>query len=325
MSESSLRVVIGVELEAAQLQRIRDSFRNAEIVYVPDKDGLRDALSCADVLFGSLPRERLTELLPVAPRLRWIQTYSAGVNSVAFAALAERSILLTNASGAHGIQIAENILALMLGFAIRLPALVRAQAKREWIAREVDAEKFDLDGQTLLIAGLGGIGGALAKKAAALGLYVIGIRRRPASPPEGVREMITAADLHAALGRADHVALCLPLTPETTDYLGEPQLRAMKPSGYVYNVGRGKSINRDALLLALREGWIAGAGLDVSDPEPLPQDDPLWERPNVVLTQHTSGGSPALDRRVTDIFIDNLRRFIDGSPLNNQVDYERQY
>jgi phosphoglycerate dehydrogenase-like enzyme len=115
------------------------------------------------------------------------------------------------------------------------------------------------------------------------------------------------------------------LTDATTDYLGEAELRAMKPSAYVYNVGRGKAIKREALIRALREGWIAGAGLDVTDPEPIPAGDELWDLPNIILTQHTSGGSPDLDRRVTDIFVDNLGRFTRSEPLRNLVDYDRQY
>jgi D-2-hydroxyacid dehydrogenase (NADP+) len=320
--QQRVRVVVGLELEPDQLQRIRDLSPSADIVYAPSNEDLEAAIPDAEVLFGG---RKHVELLPHAPHLRWIQTYSAGVNGMPMDELAARSILLTNASGAHGAQIAENILALMLAFAIRLPMLVRAQTSHDWIARDFDGEKFVLEGQTLLIAGLGGIGAALARKAAGLGLYVIGLRNRELEPPEGVAELIPTVQLREALGRADHVALCLPLTPETTGFLGQAELRAMKQSAYVYNVGRGQSIDRDALLRALREEWIAGAGLDVTDPEPLPPDDPLWDFPNVILTQHTSGGVPDLDRRVTDIFLDNLRRYLAGEPLRNVIDYQRKY
>jgi phosphoglycerate dehydrogenase-like enzyme len=315
-------VVIGIELEPAEVLRIRDSFPDANVVYAPSDEELRRTIPTADVLFGG---RSVADLLPLAPRLRWIQTYSAGIDRLPLDDLARRSILLTNASGAHGAQIAENILALMLAFAVRIPALVRAQTNHAWIARTVDREKFVLEGQTLLIAGLGGIGGSLARKAAALGLSVLGVRGRDLPPPAGVSEIVRPADLHAALGRADHVALCLPLTPETTGFLGEAELRAMKPTAYVYNVGRGESIERESLLRALREGWIGGAGLDVTDPEPLPSDDPLWDLQNIILTQHTSGAAPDLDRRVTDIFAGNLRRFLKNEPLNNVVDYGRRY
>src|SRR5205823_1764634 len=142
---------------------------------------------------------------------------------------------LTRASGAHGIPIAENTLAMMFAFAVRLPALMRAQMAREWVPGRIRPEKFELDGQTLLVIGLGDLGGTLAQKASALGMRVLGVRKRALPPPPGVDRLFTAEQLHEALGQADHVALCLPLTEETTAYLDEPELRAMKPTAYVYN------------------------------------------------------------------------------------------
>jgi phosphoglycerate dehydrogenase-like enzyme len=121
------------------------------------------------------------------------------------------------------------------------------------------------------------------------------------------------------------VALCLPLTADTTAYLSERHFAAMKPNAYVYNTGRGKSIDQKALLAALRQGRIAGAGLDVTDPEPIPEDDPIWSFPNVILTQHTSGTSPQNSSRVTDIFLENLRRFKAGETLRNLYDAGRRY
>lgn len=275
-----------------------------------------------EALFCARLRE---EDLPCYPALRWVQVWSAGVEHLPFRWLQERGVTLTNASGAHGPQISENILGLMLAFATRLPTLLEAQRQRLADRHNVWQEKFVLDGATLLIAGLGGIGSALAPRAKALGMRVLGVRRGENPPPEGVEEIVPRDGLLDGLARADHVALCLPLTPETTGFLGERELRAMKPSAYLYNAGRGKSVQKDALVHALREGWIAGAGLDVTDPEPLPPDDPLWEMPNVILTQHTSGSSPANTKRVLAIFRENLRRFLKGEPLMNVVDYGRGY
>lgn len=311
-----------MELEAEQSQRIRDSFPEAEIVEAPDDGSMRAAMPTANVLYGGRGH---AGLLPLAPNLRWIQTYSAGINFLPMDALAARGIQVTNASGAHGVQISENVLSMMLAFAVRLPDLIRAKESQEWISKRIDTEKLVLEGQTLLVAGLGGIGAALALKASALGLHVVGIRNRPLPPPAGVSDVLPASHLHDALGSADHVALCLPLTTATIDFLGEAELRAMKRTAYVYNVGRGQLINREALLRALREGWIAGAGLDVTEPEPLPSDDPFWGLPNTILTQHTSGGISDLDRRVTDIFIDNLHRFQTGQQLRNLVNFSREY
>jgi phosphoglycerate dehydrogenase-like enzyme len=131
--------------------------------------------------------------------------------------------------------------------------------------------------------------------------------------------------LHTPLAAADHVALCLPLTPETTAIIGEAELRAMQPHAFIYNVGRGASIEPAALNRALREGWIAGAGLDVTDPEPLPPDSPLWDADNVILSLHTSGTSPRNVDRITDLFAENLRRYLDGAPLCNEIDPVQSY
>lgn len=273
-----------------------------------------------EVVFGWPSAEMLA-----SDGLRWVQVRSAGVNSMPLDNLARRGIRLTTGSGAHGTPIAENMLAMMLAFAIRLPDLVRLQTDRRWDRHPIDDSKFELEGQTLLIAGLGGIGATLARKAKGLGLQVMGYRRHALPPPPGVDEMVSPVGFQQALGRADHVALCLPLTPDTEGFIGEAQLRAMKPTAYLYNAGRGKCVERGALLRALDEGWIAGAGLDVTDPEPLPQDDALWAHPNVILSQHTSGASRHNSRRVTDIFIQNLRRYLAGEPLVNEVDLQAGY
>jgi D-2-hydroxyacid dehydrogenase (NADP+) len=317
-----LKVVVGVRLDAAEVARMKREFPHVEFVEAYGKEALDTSVADCDVIYGGHPK---ADTIGKARKLRWVQTFSAGVNHFPLKELSERDIPLTNASGAHGIPIAENILAMMLAFAIRIPTFIRAQDKKEWLSWKDEGAKFELEGQTLLVAGLGGIGATLARKADALGMRVIGIRRNPTDPPPGVNTVYATEHLQEALGQADHVALCLPLTDETTDFLNEAELRAMKPTAYVYNVGRGKSINRAALIGALKHGWIAGAGLDVTDPEPLPSDDPLWSFPNVILSQHTSGNSPAMDRRVTDIFIDNLRRFLAGEPLRNRVDYLRGY
>lgn len=316
-----MRVLLGTNLASEDATRLRAAFPTVEFIEAPHRERMQAAAAHCEVIFGPISEE----LLAAAPRLRWVQVRSAGVDHLPLKALAARDILLTNGSGAHGIPIAESILALMLAFAIRLPTLMEGQRRCEWGYGRVYQEKFELEGQTLLVIGLGDIGSTLARKAKGLGMRVLGLRRRSLPPPPGVDELVPADRLSDALAQADHVALCLPLTEATTAFLGEAELRAMKPTAFVYNVGRGPSIAREPLLRALQEGWIAGAGLDVTDPEPLPPDDPLWALPNVLLTQHTSGSSPFNSRRVTDIFLDNLRRFLAGEPLRNVVDIARRY
>ncbi len=317
-----MRVLIATELDSVDRQRLTEAFPGVELVDADGKVEAAESVPNCEVMLGS---SVTPELLERADSLRWIQTRSAGVNSLPFEELAERGITVTNSSGAHGVPIAENFLALMLAFATGLHVLIPAQTRREWVDDSAREQKFELEGQTVLILGLGDLGATLASKAKGLGMHVLGIRRRNLDPPEGVDELIPPNLLLEALPRADHVALCLPLTAETTGYITEPHLRAMKPTAYLYNAGRGKSIDRDALIRALQKGWIAGAGLDVTDPEPLPPDDPLWKFPNVLLTQHTSGSSPQNSRRVTDLFIANLHRYLNGEVLRNRVDLEAMY
>jgi phosphoglycerate dehydrogenase-like enzyme len=202
--------------------------------------------------------------------------------------------------------------------------MVRSQSSRFRASQQVRATKRELHGQTLCVVGLGDIGGTLAAKAHGLGMHVLGVRRRRVPCPH-VDELYTRDRLLSPVSQADHVALCLPLTAETTAIVGECELRAMQPSAYIYNVGRGASISAGPLLVALSEGWIAGAGLDVTDPEPLPDDSPLWDMPNVILSQHTSGSSPYNADRITTQFIENLGRYLRGEPLTNLVDQARGY
>jgi phosphoglycerate dehydrogenase-like enzyme len=174
------------------------------------------------------------------------------------------------------------------------------------------------------VIGLGDIGGTLARKADALGMRVIGVRRNP-RPAPGVSHVYPNEQLTTALGQADHVALCLPLTTDTHHYIGAAELRVMRPTAYIYNVGRGGSIDEPALVEALRHGVIAGAGLDVTDPEPVPTDSPLWAMSNVILSQHTSGMSPHNADRVTALFAANLTRFLAGEPLQQRIDPQLGY
>jgi phosphoglycerate dehydrogenase-like enzyme len=158
-----------------------------------------------------------------------------------------------------------------------------------------------------------------------MGTRVLGYDLHVTAAPPGVEAMVTADGLPDALGRADHVVLILPLTEATRGWFDEAKLRAMKPTAYLHNVGRGPLVPREPLMRALQEGWIAGAGLDVTVPEPLPSDDPLWDMPNVVLTQHCAGSSPHIDARIMAVYKENLQRFIDGRELLNRVNCSRGF
>ncbi len=314
-------VLIGEDVGHTNLQRLQQTHPDLEFRFCPEPARFVANAADAEIIFSKqFPPGTIT----TAQKLRWIQAGTAGVNHLLTQGLAERNITLTNARDAHGTPMAEQVLAMMLAFATRLHTLIQAQASGTRVNAQVIGEKFELAGQTLCVIGLGDIGGTLAHKAKQLGMRVIGVRRTTTAFPE-IDELYTSDQLLTALPQADHVALCLPLTAATKALIGEKELRAMKASAYIYNVGRGASIEAAALLQALQAGWIAGAGLDVTDPEPLPPASPMWKLPNVILAQHTSGSSPYNADRITTIFLDNLRRYQAGEPLRNVVDQSEGY
>jgi phosphoglycerate dehydrogenase-like enzyme len=318
---SGLTILVGEDVGPANLARIRAACPQAQVHLALSNAEMLAVAAQAEVIFTKrLP----AEVLAAATRLCWVQAGIAGIEGMLAGGLREREVLLTNSSGAHGVPMSEIILAMMLSFATGMQALVRAQPRRERIRPQVVETKFELQGQTLCVLGLGDIGGTLAFKARALGMRVLGVRRGTQRHPAVVAQF-APEELLRALPEADHVALCLPLTAQTRGIVGAQELRALKPSAYIYNVGRGASIEPQALLQALREGWIAGAGLDVTAPEPLPDDSPLWDMPNVILTQHTSGSSPLNADRITDLFLENLAHYLRGEPLRNLIDKARGY
>ena len=309
-------VLVGDDIGSEQLQRLKEAQPDLEFRYCTTVDSFLATAPEAEIIFT---KEFPPEAVALTSKLRWLQAGMAGVEGLLAMGFAARDVTLTNASAAHGVPISEFILGMMLAFATRQNVLIRRPSLQGTLRDYARETKFELNGQILCVVGLGGIGGALARKASALGLRVWGVRRSE-TPVPGLERQFTGEELLGALPGADHVALCLPKTQETTAIIGERELRAMKPSAYIYNVGRGVSLDANSLLRALSEGWIAGAGLDVTDPEPLPPDSPLWEAPNVILGQHTSGWSPRNAERATDIFLDNLERYMQGRPLRNVID-----
>jgi phosphoglycerate dehydrogenase-like enzyme len=320
-TNSTLTVLIGEDIGPANLARLRNEFPNVDFRFcMQDAEWLEIAPHANIILSKRWPAEAMKRTL----QLRWVQAGTAGVDHLLRFDLSSRGVIITNSSGAHGDPISELILSHMLAFATGLNKAIRAQSERRYVQKEINRTKFELVGQTLCVVGLGDIGGTLARKAAALGMHVIGVRRST-RPIEGVSQIYTNAQLHTALAQADHVALCLPLTNHTRHFIGANELRAMRPTAYIYNVGRGASIDEAALVEALKSGVIAGAGLDVTDPEPVPLDSPLWEMPNVILSQHTSGMSPHNANRVTELFAANLRRYLADEPLQQLIDPARGY
>jgi phosphoglycerate dehydrogenase-like enzyme len=264
-------------------------------------------------------------LLEAAPRLRWVQVASAGVERYPLREMHARGITFTNAKGIYGIQLADHTLALILAFSRQLPFLIRAQQRQVWENRQ-NYPPGELAGQTLLIVGLGGAGVETARRAKGFGLRILATRRHSHFPkPDFVDEVHPPERLHELLPEADWIAVCVPLAPETLDLFHDDAFALMKPTAHIVCVTRGGIINTDALVRALEARKIAGAGLDVTDPEPLPPNHPLWAMENVIITPHASGHSPHADARMFDLFCENVRRFAIGQPLLNRVDLELQY
>lgn len=285
----------------------------------PTEDDVRDA----DGLIGW----RLEpNLLAAARRLRWVHASGAGVERYDLAEVAARGVMLTNSSGVSAPNMAEHALGMMIALTRRFPSLARAQAKREWRADETHREVGELQGQTILVVGIGEIGRAVARRAAAFGMHVHGLRRRgDAPPPTGFDRVLGIEDLPDALADADHVVVTLPNTPRSRGMFDAAALAAMKPGARIYNVGRGPVIDTAALIAALESGHLGGAGLDVTDPEPLPADSPLWDMENVLITAHTSGATPRYWERQADLIAENIRRIQRGDPPRNIVDLEAGY
>jgi phosphoglycerate dehydrogenase-like enzyme len=261
-------------------------------------------------------------LLDLAPRLRFVQSISAGTDQYDKAAFAARGVRLASAAGVNARAVAEHAMSLILALARRLPEARDNQARRHWrgMISDLAVREDELGGKTLLIVGLGRIGGRLAQLAKAFDMRVVGVRRDPAAGAGAADAVHALADLPGLLPAADFVALTCPLTEETRGLIGAGALAALRPSAFLVNVARGGCVDTAALVQALGAGRLAGAALDTTDPEPPPADSPLWTLPNVLLTPHTGGETTRYEGNVIRILLENLERLWRGEAgLLNQV------
>jgi len=285
----------------------------------PDVD-VASLLRQAEVIIATRIPMRLLE---VAPQLRWLQFTSAGVDHLWKPGLDAGTVTVTSAKGIHGVPIAEFVFGALLDDAKDLARLRRQQREHHW-------RKFlihELYGRTLLTIGVGEIGAAIAGLAKAFGMHVSAFRRRAGREgvPAAVDEVVVAAGLTSALGRADYVVASLPLTEHTRGMIGADVFAAMRPSALFVNVGRGRTVDQAALIQALERQQIAGAILDVFEQEPLPADSPLWDLPNVLVSPHMCADTPMYMERFIALLCDNLGRYARGEPLRNVVDPKERY
>lgn len=266
------------------------------------------------------------ELLRRAQKLRWTQAWSAGVDRyVELEELIEREdLVLTNMQGVHGPAIADHAMSMLLAHTRGLRDWFGAMDERAW-NRGRAQEMTALRGRTMLVVGMGGIGSEVASRAKAFGMRVTATVRTARPAPDYVDRLGTADELDELLPEADVVAVCVPLTDETRGMFDAERIARMKPGAYLINIARGQIVDTEALLAALESGHLAGAGLDVTDPEPLPSDHPLWERADVLITPHVAARAEITQDRRWALFRENVRRFGAGEPLLNVVDKEAGY
>jgi phosphoglycerate dehydrogenase-like enzyme len=268
-----------------------------------------------------------TEVLAAAKQLHWIQLLSVGAERcVAVPGIGERGIVLSNMQRTSAVPIAEHAIAMMMALGRGLPYYGNAQQAREWRGDADDEPAMrEVTGRTVLVVGLGGIGTEVARRAHGLGMRVIATRNSSRDGPDFVAQVGLPDELLTMAAQADVVVNATPLTPETTDLFDRTFFAALKPGAYFINVGRGRSVVTDDLVAALRSGRVAGAGLDVTEPEPLPKAHALWLQPNVIITPHVAASSDAQGERYWIVVAENLRRYVAGEPLLNVVDIQRGY
>lgn len=310
-----------LRLTEAEQEPFRAAAPNAEHLFRPvprqlfsAKTATAPELRRATVILGCPPPEDLA----VCENLKWLQTWSAGVDLYLTPGVLPKGCMLSSAVGAYGPSVSEHMLASALSVMKGLPHFRDAQRAREWS----DTEKvLSFQDAVVLLLGTGDIGSHFARMAKALGGHTVGLNRHPGKAIEGIDEVHPLSELDQWLPKADVVAMSLPSTPETHHIIDARRLGLMKPEAVLVNAGRGDGVDCSALAEALNRGAIWGAALDVTEPEPLPQDHPLWDCPNLVLTPHTAGGDRmrATMRRINGIALENLRRYTAGEELKNRV------
>jgi phosphoglycerate dehydrogenase-like enzyme len=302
-----------------KLTDVSDLFVAEQGEELASKKSLDVLLAEAEVIYGQrLPQNVITQ----APKLKWVQVMSAGVERFLDTEMVESPVILTNVSGIHAITISEFVLGQMLMFVKQAPLCFQLKQEKQW--RQFTPSVLRL--KTVGIVGLGNIGREVGRLAKAIGMRVLAVDLvKPVGWTRYVNTMLTLDQLRQLLAESDFVVLALPLTPETNKLIGEEELRTMKSSAYLINIARGGLVDEEALTRALDEHWIAGAGLDVFATEPLPTDSRLWEFPNVIFSPHVAGWMEDYNIRATEIFTENLRRYLNGEKLRNIVDKKKGY
>jgi len=338
----TIHVLMTMRFSEAQLARVRAVSPRLNVVQKSVKEGadFNDTSALFDgneeIFYGMIPPRDLSR----APRLRWVQLHTAGINHLKDHPIWQSDVRVTTASGIHAVPIGEFAIALMLALARKIPLMTRLQARAEWPRGKWNLFLgTELRDKTLGIVGYGSIGREVARIARygfAMRILAMtrGSERRDrgyhepgVGDPEGAlpEAWFTRDQLLALLAQSDFVLIAAPLTEETRGLIGEAELRAMKPTAFLVNIARGGIVNERALIRALKEHWIAGAAFDVFEREPLPADSELWTLDNVIIAPHIAAATPHYDDRAVALFCENLRRYLRGDELLNLVDINKGY
>lgn len=320
-------IISSFQFSAASLALLRDA-GDIEIYCTVNTEEFLHRLRDADILCSYWVPDNWHRL---APRLRWLQCAGAGVDGLQSTDILQKDsgVMITTAVGIHATTIGEYVLGSMLMFNRSWPEMVRLQDSHTWplSASWYHLRGRELSGSTLGIIGLGAIGRRVAQLGRVFGMTVLATRRtaEPGQEDPDVDRLFPFAELHDMLRQSDYVVIAVPLTAQTERLISAPELRVMRSHAYLVNVARGRVVDEQALIRALQEGWIAGAGLDVVEQEPLSADSPLYSLSNVILTPHISGISDHYDDRLARLFAENLRRYCSAQPLLNLYDPARGY
>ncbi|MGM0602813.1 MAG: D-2-hydroxyacid dehydrogenase [Bacillota bacterium] len=319
-----MKIMSTLDLDEKHIKKIKEELPEAEVVVAEEKHEQLQEITDTDIMVcvGSFSEK---EVIEKAEKLKWIQTWSAGVDGLLSDSikplLTEKEILLTNMSGIHVDSLGEQVVGYLISFSRRFKDFFKQQQEHVWDKLKVDI----LRDKKLLIVGTGAVGTAIAVRASAFGMEIDGIKRDPSIIPDGFDRVYPPEELEKRLAEADFVAAAVPLTEDTRDMFNQRLFSIMKESSYFINIARGEVVVEEDLIRALEDGVIAGAALDVYREEPLPEDSPLYDLENLILTPHVGGLFPDYNKRAVGVFTSNIDRFKNDRELINIINYQLGY
>lgn len=314
-----MKILVNSDITSEQQQQIEAVSDTIRIVKPQNSEEMLREIADTDIVFGGFNRS----LFENAKQLKWVQVWAAGVDGILFPEFVNSDVILTSAKGFVGTHLADQAWALILGL---LRGVGRSVRERTWDNKmSIRLATWELGERTLGIVGLGGTGIEVARRAQGFEMHVIAVDPETIEAPTFVHEIWKMDRFDDLLAQSDIVCICAPLTPETEGMFNDGAFQKMQSHALLINVTRGKIVDGEALIRALNEERIGGAGLDVTPVEPLPADSPLWDMPNVIITPHVAGGSPIRMDRTVALFCDNLERFLVGKPLLSVIDKRKGY